>query len=266
MNSDIREAKRIVIKIGSSTLTYETGRFNLRRMETLARVLSDFWNAGKEIVLVSSGAISAGRAKMGLSHKPSTTAEKQAMAAVGQCELMRMYEHFFDLFSRRVAQILITRETVDNPVARHNAENTFHALLSMGCLPIVNENDTVSFEEIEFGDNDTLAAYVALICSADALINLSDIDGLYNGDPHRTAGVSLIPVVERIDETIYSYAGGAGTDRGTGGVLTKLRAAEICCTRGIPMYLLNGNDPETLYRLLKGEKVGTKFLPYEAEK
>lgn len=256
----VKDAKRIVVKIGSSSLTHDNGRFNLRRMEEIARILSDFANAGKEVVLVSSGAIAAGRGKMNLDHKPCTTAEKQAMAAIGQCELMSLYERFFSIYGRNVAQILITRESFDNDTAHTNARNTFSALLDMGVIPIVNENDTVSFEEIEFGDNDTLAACVAVLCSADVLINMSDIDGFYDSDPRSNPEAKLIHTVAKIDDSIRAMAGGAGTDRGTGGVATKVRAAEICCGEGIPMFLINGTNPGLLYDLFEGRHVGTYFM------
>lgn len=267
MNS-IKDANRIVVKIGTSSLTYETGRFNLQRIETLVRVLSDFRNAGKEVVLVSSGAITAGIARLNLGHRPHSLEEKQAMAAVGQCELMRIYERFFDIYGHPVGQVLLTAETVRNEKARQNAENTFHTLLRLGCIPIVNENDTVSSEEIEavatFGDNDRLSAYVALLCNADALIILSDIDGLYDSDPRKNPDAKLIHRVGRIDEKILSYGGGAGSERGTGGVAAKLAAAQIACTKGITTYLLSGEDPEILYKLRDGICPGTVFETYEA--
>ena len=256
----VRDAKRIVVKIGSSTLTYENGSLNLRRMEKVARILSDFVNAGKQVVLVTSAAVAAGRNKMGLDHKPYTTEEKQAMAAVGQCELMSMYERFFAEYGHTVAQVLITRDTYENATARKNATNTLQMLLKMGVVPIVNENDTVSFEEIEFGDNDTLSACVAILVSADVLINLSDIDGLYDSDPHPNPSAKLSPTVEKIDDHILAMAGGAGSDRGTGGVVTKLKAAEIAIGAGIEMFLINGTEPDLLYKLFEGERVGTHFL------
>ena len=259
----LEKAKKIVVKVGSSTLTHESGRFHLQHLERLACVLSDLKNEGRDIVLVSSGAISAGRAKLGLDHRPSEIAEKQAMAAVGQSELMRMYEHFFSMFSHPVAQILLTRSTIDNPTARRNTENTLRTLLAMNCIPIVNENDTVSFEEIEFGDNDTLSAHVALLCNADVLINMSDIDGFYDGDPHIDPTAKLIRDVYRIDSATYACAGGAGSNRGTGGVITKLHAAEICCRAGIPMILLNGADPSILYDLFADKEVGTCFHAFK---
>lgn len=257
----VKKAKRIVIKIGSSTLTHENFKMNFRRIEGIARVLSDLRNSGKEIVLVSSGAISAGIAKMGTNHRPSSTEEKQALAAIGQCELMSIYEHFFSMFGNTVAQILVTRDIMENPTAKKNAENTFSTLLGMGCIPIVNENDSVSFEEIEFGDNDALSAYVAVLCHADALVILSDIDGLYDSDPHKNSDARLISVVERVDEKILGYAGGAGSNRGTGGLVTKLHAAEIVTKSGIPMFIVNGKEPEIIYGLVDGKCVGTYFMP-----
>ncbi len=255
----IKDAKRIVVKVGSSTLTHENFRMNLRRVEALVRTLSDLKNSGKEIILVSSGAQSAGVAKMGMDHRPKAIEERQAIAAVGQSELMSMYEHFFSMFGHTVAQILVTRDIMENETARRNAENTFATLLKMGCVPIVNENDTVAFEEIEFGDNDTLSAYVSVLCHADLLIILSDIDGLYNSDPHKDPCATLIDTVDKIDDKILGYAGGAGSNRGTGGLITKLHAAEIVMSHGIPMFIVNGKEPSILYKLSDGERVGTYF-------
>ena len=256
----IKDAKRIVIKIGTSTLTHDNFKMNLRRIESLCRVLSDFCNMGKEVVLVSSGAISAGVAKLGLDHRPATTEEKQAMAAVGQCDLMSIYEHFFSMFGHTVGQMLLTRDVMDNPTAHKNAENTFATLLRMGCLPIVNENDSISFDEIEFGDNDTLSACVALICHADALIIFSDIDGLYDSDPHKNPDAKLISTVPIIDDTVMSYAGDTSSNRGTGGLITKLRAAKMVTEEGIPMFLVNGEKPDILYDLFEGKQPGTYFM------
>ncbi len=256
----IKDAKRIVIKIGSSTLTHDNFKMNFRRIEAIARVLADFRNAGKEIVLVSSGAVSAGISKMGLDHRPKEIEKKQALAAVGQSELMSIYGHFFSMFGQTVAQILVTRDVMENPTAHKNAENTFATLLGMGCIPIVNENDTVAIEEFEFGDNDTLSACVALLCHADALIILSDIDGLYDSDPHKNPNARLIPEVHEINDEILGYAGGAGSNRGTGGLITKLHAAEIVMPKGIPMFIVNGENPEILYDLLDGKHIGTYFL------
>ncbi|MBQ4573770.1 MAG: glutamate 5-kinase [Clostridia bacterium] len=256
----IKDAKRIVFKIGSSTLTHDTGRLNLERMETLVRIFSDFKNAGKEIVLVSSGAVSAGIARLKLDQRPDTIEGKQAAAAVGQSELMRMYERFFSMYGHTVGQMLLTKDVVDSETLKHNAQNTFRALLSMGCVPIINENDSISCEELKFGGNDTLSAYVALLCEADVLINLSDIDGLYDSNPRTNPGAKLIQTVPVINEKIFECAGGAGTERGTGGMITKLKAAQIVCGAGIPMFILNGHNPGTLYDLFEGRSVGTYFM------
>ena len=254
----LQKARRIVVKIGSSTLTHETGDLNLRRVEALARVLSDFKNAGKEIVLVSSGAVSAGVAKMH-THRPTCTPEKQAMAAVGQSELMKLYSRSFGEFGHTVAQILLTKDVIENPVRRAAAEDTFDTLLSMGCVPIVNENDSISTEELNFGGNDTLSAYVALVCRADLLILLSDIDGLYDSDPHRNPEAKLIPRVAGVTEEIYEMAGGAGSKWGTGGMRTKLDAARTANHMGIDMVLTNSNRMDALYDIADGKSVGTRF-------
>lgn len=256
--SEFAKYRRIVLKIGTSTLTHEEGHLNLRRIETLVKTLSDFKNAGLQVILVSSGAVSAGVAKVG-THRPTCTAEKQAMAAVGQSELMKLYSRFFSDYGHTVAQILLTKDVIDNPVRRAAAEDTFRTLLEMGCVPIVNENDSISTEGLNFGGNDTLAAYVALVCHADLLINLSDIDGLYDKDPRRFSDARLISRVDGIDERVLAMAGGAGTARGTGGMATKLQAARIVVDAGIPMFILNGQDPTVLYELMDGKQKGTYF-------
>ena len=247
------------MKVGTSTLTHATGALNIRRIGDMVRVLSDLKNAGCEIVLVSSGAVSAGVAKVGAA-RPSTIAEKQAMAAIGQSELMRLYDNLFSLYGHTVAQVLLTRDVLDNPARRTLAENTFESLLSMGCVPIVNENDPVSTDELtKFGGNDILSAYVAKVCRADILINLSDVDGLYDKDPRKHPDATLIEKVEVLSDTLIVAAGGAGTERGTGGMEAKLRAAALSTEAGIPMFIMNGHDPDILYRLMDGERVGTYF-------
>jgi len=254
------DSKRIVIKFGTSTLTHSTGHLNLRRIEGLVKVISDIKNSGKEVVIVSSGAVSAGVAKVGFGHIPSTPEEKQAMAAIGQSELMKIYDKFFSAFGHTVAQILMTKDVMTNPVRRAAAENTFRRLLEMHCIPIVNENDSVSTDELtKFGGNDILSAYVAEVCHADLLLNLSDIDGLYDSDPRKNPDARLIDRVDVIDDELYAKAGGAGTDRGTGGMIAKLNAAKLVTAAGIPMFILNGHDPEILYTLLDGGHVGTYF-------
>ncbi len=255
----VKDYRRIVVKIGTSTLTHTTGALNLHRIESLVLALSDFKNAGKQIVLVSSGAVSAGIAKMNVDHRPRSVEEKQAMAAVGQSELMKIYDRFFSTYGHTVGQILMTKDVIDSPERRHAVENTFRVMLEMGCVPIVNENDSVSSEEIKFGGNDTLSAYVSLVCDADLLINLSDIDGLYDCDPRKNPDAKLIPRIDFIDDSVLAMAGGAGTERGTGGMVAKIKAAKIAGDAGIPMIIANGTDPHILYDILAGEKRGTFF-------
>lgn len=258
---NISDKKRIVIKLGTSTLAHKTGKLNLRRMNNLVRVLSDLQNSGKEIILVSSGAIGLGTGKLGLKQRPSDTPSKQAAAAVGQCELMYMYDELFGKYSITVAQILLTKTIIDTP-RKQNVQNTFEKLISMGVIPIVNENDTVSIDELELeiGENDGLAAIVADIAGADLLIILSDIDGLYSSDPHKSENAELIPVVEKIDGYIEKIAGGAGSSLGTGGMSTKINAAKIACSAGIDMVIMNGDNPDKLYDLFENKQVGTLFL------
>ena len=255
----IQQAKRIVVKVGTSTLTHETGSQNLRRIEQLVRVLSDLKNAGKEILLVSSGAIGVGVERLGLEHKPETTPEKQAAAAVGQCELMFTYDKLFSEYGHTVAQVLLTRDIIENEQRKDNTVNTLQTLLHMGVIPIVNENDTVSVEEIVFGDNDHLSAIVATLCHADALMILTDIDGLYDSDPRRNSAARLIRRVEKITPELYSFAGGSGTKRGTGGMFTKLEAAELAVNAGVDTVIVSGSVPSRIYDVLEGKEVGTLF-------
>ena len=255
-----RDSRRIVVKVGTSTLTHSTGHLNLRQIEKLVKVLSDMKNWGMQVILVSSGAVSAGVAKMGFGRIPSLPEEKQAMAAIGQSELMKIYDRFFSDYGHTVAQILMTKDVVENPVRRAAAENTFNRLLAMHCIPIVNENDAISTDELtKFGGNDILSAHIANVCNADLLINLSDVDGLYDSDPRKNPDAKLISRVERIDDELLKIAGGAGTERGTGGMMAKLRAAQMVNDRGIPMFIINGQDPEILYTLLDGGHIGTYF-------
>lgn len=257
---DIKEKKRIVVKLGTSTLTHKTGRLNIRRVEKLVKILADLQNSGREIVLVSSGAIGLGMSKMNLPQRPKETAMKQACAAVGQCELMYMYDKLFGEYNLTVAQILLTRYILDTP-RKNNVENTFKKLIEHNIIPVVNENDTVAIDELEleFGENDSLAAHVGIFCGADMLVILSDIDGLFDSDPHTDPDAKIIPVVNRIDESIRSLAGGAGTSLGSGGMITKLNAAEIAMNAGIDMAILNGRNPAVLYDLFDGKQVGTIF-------
>ncbi|MBR3866189.1 MAG: glutamate 5-kinase [Butyricicoccus sp.] len=255
--------QRIVIKVGTSTLTYPSGKLNLRCIEHLVRIISDLHNCGFEPVLVSSGAIGVGANKLGLRERPRTTRMKQAAAAVGQCELMHIYDKMFLEYGVTVAQILLTRSDVNNEVKRQNIHNTFDALLETGTVPIVNENDTVATEEIEavetFGDNDTLSAVVAGLCGADLLVIMSDIDGLYDSNPRENPNAKLIDRVEVIDDELRAIAGGPGTAGGTGGMATKLVAAELCMENGISMLITRGENPEVLYDIVEGRHVGTLF-------
>lgn len=256
---DIKNAHRIVVKVGTSTLTYDMGKVNLRRIDRLARVLSDLHNSGKEIILVSSGAIGTALGKLGLSKKPKETPKLQALAAVGQCELMFLYDKMFSDYNNTVAQILMTRDDIVIPRRKRNMQNTFNALLDMGIIPIVNENDSISTEEIKIGDNDTLSAEIASFVNADLLVVFSDIDGLYDSDPHKNPDAKLLEVVFDIDK-VKTTAGGAGTDRGTGGMVTKLSAAEIATNAGMNMFITNGDNIDALYDILEGKPVGTLFV------
>lgn len=251
--------KRIVIKVGTSTLTHENGKINIRQMEHLVRVIADLVNRGNEVVLVSSGAVGAGVGKLGLKERPEEIRKKQALAAIGQASLVSIYDRFFSEYGYNAAQVLLTKYVLDSEHKYNNAKNAFLAMLEYGVIPIVNENDVVSTEELEFGDNDTLSAYVAVLIDADLLIILSDIDGLYDCDPSRNPNAKIIPVVKKIDEEVISAAGGAGTRRGTGGMKTKLHAAEIVVKNGIDMIIANGKNIENLYDIADGKNVGTLF-------
>jgi len=250
---------RIVIKIGSSTLTHRAGRLNIRRVEELVKVLSDIKNAGHEVILVSSGAIAMGVGKLNLSAKPTDMPGKQAAAAVGQCELMYTYDRLFSQYNHTVAQILLSGEDVDHASRRENIRNTISRLLEYGALPIINENDTVATAEIAVGDNDTLAAIVANCVDADLLILMSDIDGLYTADPRKDPTAVLIPVVEAITPEVEALGGDAGTALGTGGMITKLRAARMVTDAGCDMVIMNGDDANHLYKVVDGVPVGTRF-------
>ena len=260
---------RIVVKVGTSTLTHENGSVDIKTLDRLCRVLSDLRNAGYEVVLVSSGAISVGVNKMRLAERPHDIRMKQAAAAVGQCELMHLYDKLFGEYGNMVGQILLTSEDIEMDDRRNNLKNTFSALLENGIIPIVNENDSVSHTEIEspkkvFGDNDTLSAIVASLCGAAKLIIMSDIEGLYDDNPRLNPKAKLIHTVPVIDESIISLAHGAGSSRGTGGMATKLEAAKHVTERGIDMYVTIGNAPEKLYDILEGKDVGTHFLAKQA--
>lgn len=251
--------KRIVIKVGTSSLTYETGKLNIKKIESIVRVVSDLRNRGIEVVLVSSGAVGAGVGKLNLPEKPSETRKKQALAAIGQATLVSMYDRFFSEYGHSSAQVLLTKFILDDSERYQNTKNTFETMFEYGVIPIVNENDVISTYELEFGDNDTLSAYIAKLVDAQLLIILSDIDGLYDSNPQENSDAKLIPVVEKVDESIYAIAGGAGSRRGTGGMVTKLKAAEIVNAVGIDMIISNGASPEKIYDVFDGKSVGTLF-------
>ncbi len=251
--------KRIVIKVGTSSLTHENGKVNYRQMEHLVRVISDLKNQGYEVVLVSSGAISVGQNKLGLSERPKETRQKQATAAVGQCDLMYTYSKLFSEYSHCVGQILLTKDVIEDENRKTNAINTLNCLLETDAVPIVNENDTISTYEIEFGDNDHLSAIVSVLCNADLLVILTDTNGLYDSDPHKNPDAKLIERVDNITPELFSIAGGSGTRRGTGGMQSKLDAADFATKNGIDMVIMSGANPEKIYDLLDGQSVGTLF-------
>ena len=250
---------RIVIKIGTSTLTHPSGHLNIRRVEALCKTISDIRNAGHALILVSSGAIGMGVSKLGLKRRPDDIPTKQAAAAVGQCELMYIYDKLFGEYHHTVSQLLITGDDIRSPERHRNFSNTLERLLELGALPIINENDTVATEELGIGDNDTLAAIVAESVRADLLILLSDIDGLYTADPRKHPEAVLLREITEISDEVRALAGVSGTSLGTGGMVTKLQAAEICLSCGCTMVIANGDNAEALYDILDGKPVGTKF-------
>ena len=254
---------RICIKVGTSTLAHPSGHLNIRQVEQLCKVLSDLKNAGHQVILISSGAIGMGVGKLGLGSRPADMPTKQAAAAVGQCELMYIYDKLFSEFNHTVAQILLTGDDLEQPQRRENFCNTLFRLLELGALPIINENDTVVTDEIGFGDNDTLAAIVAVHAQAELLVLLSDIDGLYTADPHKDPGARLIETVPELTRAHWALAGEKGSDLATGGMTTKLRAAEITTAQGCDMIITNGQRPQALYDILEGQHIGTRFLGKE---
>ncbi|WP_303836913.1 glutamate 5-kinase [Ruminococcus flavefaciens] len=258
---NISEKQRIVIKLGTSTLAHKTGKLNIRRMTNLVRVISDLHNSGREIIMVSSGAVGLGAGKLGLPEKPKDTKTKQAVAAIGQCELMHVYDDMFAKYSVTVAQILLTKTIINNPNHCENFMNTVEKLVGMDVIPIVNENDTIAIDELELeiGENDSLSALVAELSRADLLLILSDIDSLYDDDPRTNPDAKPIPLVEKITPEIEAMAGGAGTSLGTGGMSTKITAAKIATNAGIDMIIMNGRDPEKLYDLFEDKEIGTLF-------
>lgn len=263
----LKDKKRIVIKIGTSTITHmSTGNLNLGKLEQFVRVLTDIRNQDKEVVIVSSGAIGAGRKALGIKERPQTLSLKQACAAVGQARLMMIYQKLFAEYNQTIAQILITKRILLNEISLANAENTFQELLAMGVIPIVNENDPISTDQIQeenFGDNDTLSANVAEMVKADLLILLSDIDGLYSDDPRNNEKAKFISYVDHIDEKLEAMAKGADTAFGTGGMATKIAAAKIAHDAGVDMVIANGDDVRNINRILAGEEIGTLFRVHE---
>ncbi len=255
-----KNAKRVVVKVGTSSLTHETGKLNIKKIESLVRVISDLRNRGIEVVLVTSGAVGAGVGKLNLREKPAETRKKQALAAIGQASLVSIYDRFFSEYGHNTAQVLLTKFILDDDERRQNTKNTFETMFEYGVIPIVNENDVISTYELEFGDNDTLSAYISALVEADLLVILSDIDGLFDSNPLENPNAKLIPVVSDINDDILSVASGAGTRRGTGGMITKLKAAQIVTPLGIDMIITNGASPENIYDIFDGKHIGTLFL------
>ena len=260
----LRDKKRIVVKIGSSSLTHpETGELNLLKIEKLVRILCDLKGEGKDVVLVSSGAIAAGRQALGGQKRPVSISEKQAYAAVGQARLMMVYQKLFSEYNHVAAQVLLTKDTMTNEVSRYNAQNTFDELMNLGSVPIVNENDTVSTHEIQFGDNDRLSAIVAALIGADLLILLSDIDGLYSDDPRKNPNAKFSGLVEEITPDLLAMGKAtSGSDVGTGGMSAKLAAARIATDSGSDMIIANGENVEVIQELMEGKEKGTLFMAH----
>lgn len=265
----VTSAHRIVVKVGTSTITYGNGRMNMRNMDRLARAIADLMNSGREVVLVTSGAIGVGVGCLDLPERPSEMRDKQAVAAVGQCELMNVYSRCFAEYSRVVAQILLTKDGIDDPITRANISNTMESLLEKGILPVVNENDTVSTAEIPhagtFGDNDTLSALVARVVNADLLIILSDIDAVYDSNPRENPDAKRISVVTEVDEALVQGAGGAGSALGTGGMSTKISAMAMLMRHGIAGVIAEGSQSQILEEILEGDDIGTLFVPSVAK-
>ncbi|MBA7582759.1 Glutamate 5-kinase [subsurface metagenome] len=260
LRESLKHKKRIVIKVGTSSLSYENGRLNFQRIGQIAHVLSAVRNKNIEVVLVTSGAIGVGAGRIGMVEKPTDLAKKQALAAIGQAELIKIYQKFFEEYNQTVAQVLLTKDVMTNPGRHQNAKNTLLKLLSMGIIPIINENDTISTDEIEFGDNDTLSADVATLVESDLLILLSDIDGLYSADPKMETSAQIIRTVDKITPKLINSASGASTSFGTGGMATKISAAKICVEAKIDTVITNGNNPFTVFDILEGKEIGTHFV------
>lgn len=260
MRDKFKNIKRIVVKVGTSSLSYKNGRMNFQRIAQFAYVLSALRNRNLEIVLVSSGAIGVGAGRLGMVEKPTNLAKKQALAAIGQAELMKIYQKFFEEYNQIVAQVLLTKDIMTVPARHNNAQNTLQKLLSMGIIPIINENDTISTYEIEFGDNDTLSANVATLVQADLLILMSDVEGLYSADPKKQKNAEIIRSVEKITDKIEKLATGTDSSFATGGMITKLSAAKICAGANIDTLIVDGSNPDIIFDILEGKEIGTHFI------
>ncbi len=256
---ELTNSKRIVVKIGTTMVTYPNGKINIRRMENLARVLADIVNGGVDVILVSSGAVGVGAGILGFNEKPTEIRIKQAAASAGQASMMQIYKNFFGEYHHNVAQILLTREDIKSKDRRSNLENTFNTVLELGMVPIVNNNDAITVDEIEFSDNDYLSAIVANLVDADLLVILTDIDGLHDKNPRKNNDAKRISIVESVDKSIHDMAGDRGSAFSTGGMHSKLIAAEICVKLGTSMVIAHGEDPRILYDVLEGKDVGTLF-------
>ena len=256
----LKAKKKIVVKVGTSLLAYDNGKINLQRMEKLVRVLADLHNSGKVAVLVSSGAVAVGLGMIGLKDRPDNMVKKQALAAIGQVGLIRLYQKFFDEYNKTVAQILLTRDGIENPIRRKNARNTLNELLDMGIIPVVNENDTVATEEIEFGDNDTLSALVATLIQADLLLILTNTDGVFTADPHIHHSATKVPKVLKASDDLKDVDLNGSSKMGSGGMASKIAAAELCREHNVDVVIADGTDPSTIMDVLEGKDLGTFFV------
>ena len=256
----LKNKKKIVVKVGTSLLAYENGKINLQRMEKLVRVLADLSNSGKEVVLVSSGAVGVGLGMIGLENKPDNLVMKQALAAIGQVGLIRLYQKFFDEYNLTVAQVLLTRDGIENSLRRKNARNTLNKLIEMGIMPVVNENDTVITDEIEFGDNDTLSAAVATLIQADLLLILTDTDGVFTADPHIHQSARKVPKVVKASKDLKDIDLEGTSKMGSGGMASKIAAAELCREHNVDVVIADGADPSTIMDVLEGKDLGTFFV------
>ena len=257
---EILSKERLVVKVGTSSLSFPNGKMNFTRLEKLAMVLSDLQSDGKEVILVSSGAVGVGAGRLKMHEPPTSLIARQALAAIGQAELIRIYQKFFEEYNQMVAQVLLTRDGLEDDNRRQNARNTVNELLRMKIIPVINENDTVSTAEIQFGDNDNLSAKVAIMMEADLLIILSDVNGLYSGDPHSDPSATRISLVGEDNPDIDHYIRDSTSAFGTGGMATKIQAARLCMSNGVDTCIVNGQDPKNILRIMCGQDVGTLFM------